>query len=180
MTAPVLSGQTRQVKTTRERARKERAQELLDAIPPELLLIRDDAVRYERNGPVYATDGKVGVLKRVVVDDRMGEVVELVIQTIDGDRLVILPLDVVDRSAGSALFLSVNHVQFADRAANSPMFEKSKFARVDLKGLLKKRKNGEGLSPRRSVANAGEHFVETPATSKLDRLQRRFEASPAD
>lgn len=180
MTAPVLSGQTRQVKTTRERARRERAQELLDAIPPELLLIRDDSVRYERNGPVYATDGKVGLLKRVVVDERIGEVVELVIQTIDGGQDVILPLDLVDRSAGSALFLSINHVQFSDRAANGQMFEKSKFAKVDIKGLLKKRKADGSASPRRTVSNAGEHFIETPATSKLDRLNRRFESTAAD
>lgn len=180
MTAPVLSGQTRQVKTTRERARRERAQELLDAIPPELLLVRDDAVRYERNGPVYATDGKVGLLKRVVVDDRVGEVVEIVIQTLDGGRDVVMPLDLVDRSAGSALFLAINYVQFADRAANGQVFEKSKFAKVDVKGLLKKRKDDGTASPRRSVSNAGEDFVETPASSKLDRLNRRFESAAAD
>lgn len=137
-------------------------------------------MRYERNGPVYATDGKVGLLKRVIVDERASEVVELVIQTLDGERLVVLPLDLVDRSAGSALFLSVNHVQFADRAANSTSFEKSKFAKVDLKGLLKKRKGDGESSPRRSVADAGEHFVATPAASKLDRLQRRRESTPGD
>ena len=180
MTAPVLSGQTRQVKTTRERAKKQREQELLDAIPPELLLVRDNAIRYERNGPIYATDGKVGLLKRVVVDETIGEVVELVVQTLDSERLVLLPLDLVDRSAGSALFLSVNHVQFADRAVNGPGFEQSKFAKVDLKNFLKKRKRDGGMSARRSIANAGEHFVETPAASPLDRLQRRFESTRAD
>jgi len=180
VTAPVLSGQTRQVKTNRERAKKQREQELLDAIPPELLLIRDNAVRYERNGPVYATDGKVGVLQRVVVDESLGEVSELVVQTLDSNRLVLIPLELVDRSAGSALFLSVNHVQFADRAANGQAFETSRFAKVDLKGFLKKHQHGSRSAARRSVANAGEDFVETPATSPLDRLQRRYESSPAD
>ena len=93
MTAPVLSGQTRQVKTSRERAKKQREQELLDAIPPELLLVRDNAIRYERNGPIYATDGKVGLLKRVVIDETAGEVVELIAETLDSGRLVVLPLD---------------------------------------------------------------------------------------
>jgi hypothetical protein len=179
MTAPVLSGQTRQVKTTRERVKKLREQELLDAIPPELLLVRDNAIRYERNGPIYATDGKVAVLKRVVINESIGEVVELVVQTLDSERWVLLPIDLVDRSAGSALFLSVNHVQFADRAINGSGFEKSKFAKVDIKGFLKKRKRDGGTSVRRSIANAGEDFVETPAESPLDRLQHRFDATRA-
>ncbi len=153
---------------------------MLDAIPPELLMVRDSAIRYERNGPIYATDGKVGQLKRVVVDERIGEVVEIVVQTLDSERLVLLPLDLVDRSAGSALFLSVNHVQFADRAANGPGFDKSKFAKVDIKGFLKKRSRDGGTTAKRSIASAGEHFVETPAASPLDRLQRRYESSRAD
>ncbi len=180
MTAPVLSGQTRQVKTTRERAKKQREQELLDAIPPELLLVRDNAIRYERNGPIYATDGKVGLLKRVVIDENAREVVELVAETLDSGRLVVLPLDLIDRSAGSALFLSINHVQFADRAVNGPGFDQSKFAKVDLKGFLKKRKTVNAATGRRTIANGGENFIETPAGSPLDRLQRRFESSGAD
>ena len=180
MTAPVLSGQTRQVKTSRERAKKQREQELLDAIPPELLLVRDNAIRYERNGPIYATDGKVGLLKRVVIDETAGEVVELIAETLDSGRLVVLPLDLIDRSAGSALFLSINHVQFADRAVNGPGFDQSKFAKVDFKGFLKKRKSATATTGRRSIANGGENFIETPAASPLDRLQRRFESSSAD
>lgn len=179
MTAPVLSGQTRQVKTTRERAKKQREQDLLDAIPPELLLVRDTSIRYERDGPIYATDGKVGVLKRVVIDESAGEVVELVAETLDSGRLVVLPLDLIDRSAGSALFLSINHVQFADRAMSGQGFDQSKFAKVDLKSFFKKRRNAAPAFGRRSIANGSEDFLETPAASPLDRLQRRFESSSA-
>ncbi len=180
MTAPVLSGQTRQIKSTRDRAKQQREQELLDAIPPELLMVRDNAVRYERNGPVYATDGKVGLLKRVVIDESLGEVVELVVQTLERDRLVLMPLDLVDRSAGSALFLSINHVQFAERALNGPGFEQSKFAKVDLKGFHKKHKQVVEASSRRTIAKLTEDVVETPATSSLNRLQRQFQSSSAD
>ena len=169
MTAPVLSGQTRQVEAIRERHRKRREQELLNGVPPESLLLRDNTTRYERNGSIYATDGKVGVLKRVVVDETNGEVVEIVVQALDRERLSILPFDLVDRSAGSALFLSINHVEFDDRAANGPAFEQSKFTRADIKSMLRRRKSGEIAATRRSIANAGEHFVETPAKPPNDR-----------
>ncbi|HUG60853.1 MAG TPA: hypothetical protein VMP03_03355, partial [Methylomirabilota bacterium] len=45
------------------------------AIPAELLLRRDRNIRYERGGAVYATDGRLGYLRQVVVDEAQIEVV---------------------------------------------------------------------------------------------------------
>src|SRR3954453_10392749 len=112
MSVPVLSGRPQPPKSDKEKAKRQQRQESAEAIPPELLLRRDIAIRYERNGPVYATDGKVGLLKKVVVDESAGEIVELIIQVEGADKMAIIPPDIVDKSAGSALFLSINRVRF--------------------------------------------------------------------
>ena len=108
-----------------------------DAIPPELLVRRDNTVRYEKDGPIYATDGKVGTLRKVVVDESSAEVSEIIIAVDGSDRCLVLPADVVDRSAGAALFISLNSAQFIERVSNGPPYSKGHFARADLKALLR-------------------------------------------
>lgn len=181
MSVPVLSGRQQPPKQDKEKVKQQQreAQAAAEAIPPELLLRRDHAVRYEKNGPVYATDGKVGVLKRVVVDEGAGEVVELIIQVDGEDKMALIPPDVVDKSAGSALFLTINRVQFAERAAAGPQYQKSHFAKADIKSLVKKDKSAH-LHPRRAVSEAGANFIETPSASPLDRLSRKQDIAAAD
>ena len=158
---------------------KRRMQDDSPGIPPELLLRRDHNIRYERNGAVYATDGKVGALKKVVVNDVSGEVEDLVI-AIDGEqRWVLLPPELVDKTAGSAVFLTINRIQFAERVASALEFDKKQFARVDPKLLLKSQRS-EAHNPRRAVSNAGKDFVETPNVSPLSRLQRKSDTMAAD
>lgn len=177
MSVPVLSGRPQPPKSDKEKARRQQRQDAADAIPPELLLRRDNAVRYERNGPVYATDGKIGLLKKVVVDETAGEVTELAVQVDGSERIVLIPPDVVDKSAGSALFLTINRVQFAERAAAGPEYVKNQFAKVDIKSLLK-REHKSG-NPKRAVAAAGSDFIETPTNSPLDRINRKADAAIA-
>jgi hypothetical protein len=180
MSVPVLSGRPLPPKTEKEKARKLQRQEAAEAIPPELLLRKDSAIRYEQNGDVYGTDGKIGVLKKVVVDESAAEVVELVIQVHGDDRLVLIPPDIVDKSSGSALFLTINRVQFAERAAAGPQYVKGHFAKADIKSLLKKDRKSDPGHPKRAVANAGVDFVETPVASPLDRLTRTQSSAAAD
>lgn len=178
----LLSGQTSspaQVKTE-PKSRRQTAKDEVPAIPPELLLRRDRNIRYERNGPVYATDGKVGSLKKVVVDEGIGEVVELVVAVEGEERAVLLPPDLVDKTAGSAVFLTINRIQFRERAASAAAFEKKHFARADLKSLSKREGKGPAKNPRRAISNAGSDFVETPNASPLERLQRKPETVAAD
>ena len=181
MSVPVLSGRPVPPKSEKEKARKAQKQRFAEAeaIPPELLLRRDNAIRYERNGPVYATDGKIGTLKKVVVDEEAGEVVELIIQMDGKERMVILPPESVEKSAGSALFLTINRVQFAERAAAGPEYVKQHFAKADLRSLLKREHRNGGSNPRRAVAAAGSDYVETPTASPLDRLTRKSDHAPA-
>ena len=143
-----------------------------DAIPPELLVRRDNTVRYEKDGPIYATDGKVGSLRKVVVDESSGEVAEIIVAPDGSQEVIVLPADVVDRSAGAALFLTLNRVQFAERVAAGPYYVRNHFAKADLRSLMHRKDAARQLKPRRSVTNVGNDFVETPLGSPLDRLKQ--------
>jgi sporulation protein YlmC with PRC-barrel domain len=141
-----------------------------DAIPPELLVRRDNTVRYVKDGPIYATDGKVGQLKKVVVDENTAEVAELIVCPDGATDFMVLPADVVDRSSGDALFITLNRVQFAERQASGPGYTRNHFAKADLKSLLRRKDGSRPMTPRRSVTNAGNDFVETPLASPINRL----------
>lgn len=164
------------------RDRKERQAQLnaVEPIPPELLVRRDNATRYEKNGPIYATDGKVGTLKKVVVDESTAMVAELVVQAETPSKTVVLPADVVDRSAGAAIFITLNRVQFEERVTSLPEYDRGQFGKADLKALLsRKDAAGHAATPRRSVTSVGADYVETPSGSPLDRLQQRPPVSAA-
>lgn len=149
------------------------AQQQAEVIPPELLVRRDNTVRYEKDGPIYATDGKVGTLKKVVVDETTAEVAEIIIQPDGSEKMLVLPADVVDRSAGAALFINLNRVQFNERVNNGTAYSKNHFSKADLKNLLTKKDASRALMPRKSVTNVGTDFVETPLGSAIDRLGSR-------
>lgn len=118
----LLSGQSASSTTASTEAKAKRAaKDDTPAIPPELLLRRDHNIRYQRDGAVFATDGKVGTLRKVVVDESVGEVVELVVEIDGSARTVLLNPDLVDKSAGSAIFLTINRIQFEQRAASAPL-----------------------------------------------------------
>ena len=149
------------------------ANQQVEIIPPELLVRRDNTVRYEKNGPIYATDGKVATLRKVVVDETTAEVEEIIVAPDGSDKLVVLPADVVDRSSGSALFITVNRVQFAERVANAGDYSRNHFSKIDLKNLLKRKDASRPLVPRRSVTNIGTDYVEAPLGTPIDRLASR-------
>lgn len=133
-----------------------------EKIPPGLLHRRDDVIRYTRGGPVYATDGLVGHLRHVVVEEETGKVSEFIMDLRDG-RSVILPIDLVDHGAGAALFLGSTSVQFAETATRAPTFEKQGFLKANLKRVLSASLASEQEEPRRSVNRIGDDFVETTA-----------------
>lgn len=143
-----------------------------DAIPPELLVRRDNTVRYEKDGPIYATDGKVGTLKKVVVNEETAEVAEIIVCPDGSEGMIVLPADVVDRSSGAALFITLNRVQFAERQSAGPAYTRNHFAKADLKALLHRKDGSRPAVPRRSVTNVGPDFVETPLDSPLSRLKQ--------
>jgi sporulation protein YlmC with PRC-barrel domain len=177
----LLSGQPTTPATVKTDAKSKRAaKDAVPAIPPELLLRRDHNIRYERNGAVFATDGKVGSLKKVVVDENEGEVVELVVAIDGADRTVLLTPDLVDKSAGSAIFLTINRIQFVQRANSAPVYQKKQFEKANLKTLLKREDASAKSASRRTISNATPDYVETPSGSPLDRLNRKQDLIAAD
>lgn len=133
-----------------------------ETAPPGLLHRRDAVIRYTRGGPVYATDGLVGHVRHVVVEEESGRVSEVIIDVRDGEP-VILPVDLVDHGAGSALFLETTRARFADTVTRAPAFEKQGFLKANLQNLLAASLDASRQEPRRSVNRIGDDFVETPA-----------------
>lgn len=137
------------------------------AVPPEQFMRRDQCLRLERDAVIYATDGRVALLNRVVVDQNAGEVTELVVTVEASGRTIIIPVDLVEKSGGSAVFLTLNLREFAEHAANAPVFEKRLFAKARTRVLRKKGKQAAEQHRARAVAQIGRDHIETPVTSRL-------------
>jgi len=129
----------------------------------------DRTLQYERGSRLYATDGRVGTLTQVVVDETAGEVTDLIVQVDNADSTVLLPPDLVERTVGSAVFVSVNRAQFAERTANATRVEPHDFAKANTKAL---RRNGLAAierNPRRAVLTSDNGHVETLAAAGTRR-----------
>ena len=131
----------------------------IDGIPPEVLLRTDRTLRYERGGMVYATDGKLGTLRQVVVDQRAGEVTALVIEVDRTGQLVLVPPQAVRKTGGSAVFLAGTREQFNAWLPTAPTFEPKKATRANPKSLARVRSNGH--PGRNMILSAGRDFLET-------------------
>jgi|SRR5215211_7299534 len=131
-------------------------------VPAEHLFRRGRTLRYERGGAVYATDGLVGHLRHVVVDEDAGEAVSLVIKDEETGREILLPLPAVEKTAGSAVYLTGSSRQFADWASRAPVYHRKRAERANLKTLLRERVR-YGKDPRRTILQAGRDFLETAA-----------------
>jgi hypothetical protein len=118
-------------------------------------------VRYERGSRVYATDGPVGVLRQLVVEPATGEIKALVIR-LDGKReSVLTPPDLVDRSAGTALFLTITGEQFALGASRTPRFDRRQFTKANLRALKQAMRLPPAGEWRRCIGWIGRDAVQT-------------------
>ncbi len=131
----------------------------VDGIPPEILLRTDRTLRYERGGMVYASDGKLGTLRQVVVDQRAGEVTALVIEVDRTGQLVLVPPQAVRKTGGSAVFLAGTREQFNAWLPTAPTFEPKKSGKANPKLLTRARSNGH--HGRNMILSAGRDFLET-------------------
>ena len=129
-------------------------------------------LRLERGGIVYATDGRVGSLRQVVVDEHVGVVTALVVDVDKAQVSVLVPPQAVAKTGGAAVYLSGSRQQFAAWLVNAPRVSDKQVAKANLKALLRER-HGPAHDPMRSVARAGRDFVET------GDLVRRQETSPS-
>ena len=131
-------------------------------IPAELLLRRDRSIRYERGGKVYATDGLVGTLRHLVVDVASGTVTALAVTPVAASQAVLLPPDLVDKTAGTAVFLTLSRAQFDARAPHAPVYDKRHYVKAKAKAVLGRGRAAPSAHSRRTVIRAGRDFVETP------------------
>ena len=70
----------------------------------------------QRDATVYCNDGPVGLVRQVVVDDRDGEVTDLVVERDDGERLVI-PVSMVAHADGRSVTLALSRAELRDDLA---------------------------------------------------------------
>ena len=131
-------------------------------------------LHYERGSTIYATDGRVGVLTQVVVDEAAGEVTDLIVRIDNADADVLLPPDLVDRTVDSAIFLTINRAQFSERAADAARVNPSEFAKANPKTVSKNGLTALERNPSRAVITASPNHLDTLTASGSrgrDRLQ---------
>jgi hypothetical protein len=117
-------------------------------------------LRFERDGIVFASNGRVGLLRQVIVDDRRGEIHSLVVEVDRTGERILIPHQGVERTRGSAVFLCTDKQQFETWLPTAPRFSPSAISRANVKSLLKAGKENI-QNPGRVVQNAGTHFLET-------------------
>lgn len=144
---------------------------------PEMELRNEQGLRFERGGSVYATDGRVGVLRQVVVDEHVGEVTALVVDVDKSELTVLVPPQAVAKTGGAAVYLSGSRQQFAAWMEHAPRVVENQVAKANLKTLLRER-HGTAHDPIRSVARAGRDFIETGSPS-IRRPAPQLVAAPA-
>ena len=128
--------------------------------PAEMTLRSDRSPRYERGGAVFATDGRVGTLRYVVVDPDQSEVIALAVEVDKVGVMVLVPPQAVGKTGGSAIFLTGTRHQFTEWVQRAPRYEPARATKVDRKALLRV-KARSGADPRKTVLRAGRDFVET-------------------
>jgi len=116
--------------------------------------------RFERDGIVFTGNGRVGVLKQVIVDSRLGEVSALVVEIDRTGERVLVPAMGVDRTKGSAVMLSTSRHQFEEWLATAPRYDSSKLVKANIKQLLKA-SNESIHNARLSIARANTNRIET-------------------
>ena len=118
-------------------------------------------IRYERGSAVYATDGMVGTLRQVVVDEDAGDVQALVVRMAAKNESVLVPPDLVARNVASSLLLNVTREQFVAGAGRSPRFAPRMFTAADRRRLLEATSLLARGDVRRSLVSLSADRVET-------------------
>jgi hypothetical protein len=100
-------------------------------------------------------------LRHLVVDPASGTVEALVIR-LDGKReSALTPPDLIDRSVGTALFLTISSAQFALGASRTPRFDRRQFTKANLRALKQAIRRPAVADGRRRIDWIGRDAVET-------------------
>ncbi len=114
---------------------------------------------FERNARIFASDGPVGSLRQVVIDEQTGEITMLVVTPEDSTPPILVPANLLHRSAGSAIFLSINRSQFARAAARAARFDMAGYKAARVKQAISNVGN-RGASHLPLLGSAGSDLVE--------------------
>jgi hypothetical protein len=139
-------------------------------IPAERFLRRERSLSFHRNATIYATDGRVGQLKKVIADEVAGEVKGLIVEVEADSRAILVPVDLVAKTGGAAVFLNMKHSEFLEGATVAPVYEKRRFKKVNGRAL---RKNGARAAEQRrreAVTRLSSDVIETATVTKFDLL----------
>lgn len=136
-------------------------------LSPQAYLRRDHPLRFERDGVVYAADGRVGILRQVVVDQDAGLVTELVVLRDGTDEAVVVPVSLVAKTGGSAVVLSVRKSEFSTGTVETPRYERRLFRKANLRALRRSGKEAAARSRRLAVLDVDHDAVTTPAVARL-------------
>jgi len=131
----------------------------------------DRGVRYLRGAPVLATDGEVGTLRQVVVDEEEGAIRALVVRREDTGVSVLVPPDLVTGSADGALLLGVDREQFHSGAEHAPRHDPRMFVAADLRRITRLIPLVFAGDRRRSLVTVSAKAAET--SDSLDALATR-------
>ena len=143
------------------------------AVPTQFLLRRDRTLRFRRGGSVYATDGRVGDLRQIVVDEAEGALVALAVRPAGARAAVLVSAELVAMTAKGGVFLRENREQFAARIAGAPTYEKRRFAAANLRAVVTNGGRTGQAEPRRGILRAGRDFAETLVVVRSPRPGHR-------
>jgi hypothetical protein len=88
-------------------------------------------------------------------------------------QTVVLPVALVSKTGGSAVFLSLSRAEFAERAGSAPAYEKRRFKKAGLRTLRKNGKRAQEQYRYHAVAQVGPDFVETPVVPHLNQAGKQ-------
>jgi sporulation protein YlmC with PRC-barrel domain len=139
-------------------------------IPAERFLRRERSLRFERNATIYATDGRVGTLKKVIVDEKAGEVKGLIVELESRGKSILVPVTLVEKTGGTAIFLNLKHDEFFEGAEVAPVYEKRRFKKANGRTVRKNGAQSADGRRREAVIHLGADSVETVTVTKFDLM----------
>src|SRR5215211_1764615 len=137
-------------------------------IPAERFLRRERSLSFQRNATIYATDSRIGVLKKVIVDESAGEVRGLIVELEANRKAILVPVDLVAKTGGTAIFLNLKYSEFLEGADVAPEYEKRRFKKVNMRALRKNGARAAEQHRREAVTKLGSDVIETAPVTKFD------------
>jgi hypothetical protein len=110
------------------------------------------------------------VLKKVIVDESAGEVKGLIVELEIDRKAILVPVDLVAKTGGAAIFLNLKNSEFLEGASIAPVYEKRRFKKVNVRAVRKNGARGAEQRHREAITRLGSDIIETATVTKFDLL----------